>query len=141
MERRCPYCREKFKRLDRHLSGRVGCAAEARRRTFPGEVVAPTPSGGRLATPDDLGPAGARLWAAVVGEYALDPHQGTVLEAACREADCAEAADRAVAAAGPFLTGRLGQCQVHPGVAAARAARLAMARLVRAATAPTDEAA
>jgi hypothetical protein len=126
------------------LAGRVGCAAEARRRATVGSAPSPPPARrwpGDTLAPDDLGEAGARLWLAVVGEYELDPPQRTILAMAAREADAAAAADLAVDTTGRFVTGRFGQLQLHPGVAAARSARLAMSRLLRAATAPSDEAA
>lgn len=81
--------------------------------------------------PPGLGAAGLELWASVVAGFQVEPHQAAILAAACPEADVAAAADLAVASGGPFVRNRFGQLVLHPGVGAARQARLACARLLK----------
>jgi hypothetical protein len=136
----CPFCSGRFHRLDRHLASRRGCgqaAAAARAR-------APTSTDGASSdppTPPDLGPAGAALWRVVVGQFEVRAADAAVLACACREADAADAADQAVTADGRFIPDRFGTLRLHPGVGAARSARLAQARLLRALGIPAKEAA
>ena len=142
----CPTCGGRFKRLDRHLAGRRGCAAaaEAARRA---RMAATAPAGPETApeppspppTPEDFGPAGRRLWGAVTETFILDPHQLATLESAARELDRAHAAERALATAGEYVTDRYGSPKQHPAIAVARSSRLAAARLVEALGLPTKD--
>jgi phage terminase small subunit len=139
----CPTCGGRFRRLDRHLSGRRGCAAaaEAIRRArmtaaAPGTAAEP-PS--PPPTPEDLGPTGRRLWGAVTETFILDPHTLATLESACRELDRAHAAEQALARAGEFVLDRYQQAKAHPAIAVARSSRLAAARLVQALGLPAKE--
>jgi hypothetical protein len=139
MRRTCPYCHQPFTRLDRHLSGRLGCSAEARRHLTAAPTPAREPPPGPPGMPEDLGPEGAKLWSGVLGAYRVEPHLLPVLAAAAREADTAGEAAAEVAKAGPFVRDRFGVQKPHPGIAVARSSRLASARLLRALALPTDE--
>lgn len=142
----CPTCGGRFKRLDRHLTGRRGCAAaaEAVRRA---RTTAAAPAGSGAAAgpppppppPQDLGPAGRGLWEAVTGVFVLDPHTLATLEAACREVDRAHAAELVLAQAGEYVTDRYRNPKVHPAVGVARSSRLAAARLIQALGLPAKE--
>lgn len=144
----CPTCGGRFKRLDRHLSGRRGCAAaaEAVRRS---RMTVAVPAGSQKPLeppppppplPGDLGPAGSGLWRAVTDVFVLDPHTLATLESACRELDRAHRAEQALALAGEYVTDRYGSPKQHPAVAVARSSRLASARLVQALGLPVKEA-
>jgi phage terminase small subunit len=142
----CPTCGGRFKRLDRHLTGRRGCAAaaEAARRArttaaAPGSPEAAAEPPPRPPTPEDLGPAGKRLWGAVTETFILDPHTLATLESACRELDRAHAAEQALTRAGEFVLDRYQQAKAHPAIAVARSSRLAAARLVQALGLPDKE--
>jgi hypothetical protein len=89
--------------------------------------------------PDDLGPAGRKLWAAVTEVFILDPHTLATLESAARELDRAHAAERVLASAGEYVTDRYGGPRQHPAVAVARSSRLAAARLVQTLALPVKE--
>jgi hypothetical protein len=146
--RACPYCSRGYRRLDRHLAGRGSCGlAEDRRRRAAldqsdlhgvqaeqqraPDAAGAHDDGARAAPPDDLGAAGRRLWGAVMAGFEVTREQVAVLEAAARECDAANLAELAVQADGRLIPDRFGTLKVHPGVAAARSARLAMARLLR----------
>jgi hypothetical protein len=62
-----------------------------------------------------------------------------ILEAACREMSVAARADAAVEQAGAWLRDSRGNIRAHPGLATARAARLASARLIKAVALPPRE--
>jgi hypothetical protein len=142
----CPTCGGRFKRLDRHLAGRRGCAAAAnaaRRARLtvvtperPQEAPGPAPP---AALPDDLGPAGRGLWRAVTDVFDLDPHALSTLESAARELDRAHAAEKVLAEAGEFVTDRYNSPKQHPAIQVARASRLAAARLVQTLALPDKE--
>ena len=72
-------------------------------------------------------------------DRALDPREEEYLDQACRLADTVEALDAAVAAEGVTVVGSQGQPRLHPGIAEARLARLAMARLLGNIELPSDE--
>jgi hypothetical protein len=143
MLKTCPTCGGRFKRLDRHLTGRRGCAAAAEVARRARTTVAAPAGSVRAAdpppTPEDLGPAGRRLWSAVTEVFILDPHTVATLESACRELDRAHAAELALAQAGEYLTDRYGSPKQHPAVQVARSSRLAAARLVQALGLPSKE--
>jgi phage terminase small subunit len=110
-------------------------------------MTAPAPPGSQAAAeppppppmPEDLGPAGRRLWEAVTGVFIIDQHTVSTLESACRELDRAHAAEQALARAGEFVLDRYQQAKAHPAIAVARSSRLAAARLVQALGLPTKE--
>jgi len=138
--RRCPRCGEPFARLDRHV-GSAACRRAAAKRPGPspggedGRADPPDP-----AMPDDLGEAGAALWAQVTDGYVIAGSHVARLEAACREADAANAAELAVLRDGRLVKDRYGGLRLHPGVGAARNARLAMSRLLAALNLQAEEA-
>jgi hypothetical protein len=75
--------------------------------------------------PEDLGPAGSRLFESIVADYALAEHELALLCEASRTADaCAELA-RIVEHEGYLVDGK-----VHPAVAEARQQRILLARLL-----------
>jgi phage terminase small subunit len=143
----CRHCGGRFKRLDRHLSGRRGCAAAAaaahRSRTTVAAGVSTKVETAALPdppeTPEDLGPAGTGLWLAVTDVFALDPHTLATLESACRELDRAHAAEQVLAQAGEYVADRYQAPKAHPAVQVVRSSRLAAARLVQALGLPTKE--
>jgi hypothetical protein len=151
LPRTCPYCSREFARLDRHLDSRHACgrAAKAARRQASAPNVAAVTSGGPETDeeasrdppplPDGLGMAGQRLWRATITAFELDDHEAMILESACRELDVAAHADEAVTQAGAWLRDSGGNVRVHPGLAAARAARLASARLIKTLALPARE--
>jgi hypothetical protein len=153
MIKTCPYCAGRFRRLDRHLAARRGCgqAAKAARdvsRRVPNPSMAAVAPGSPETgadppadppLPEGLAAAGSALWRSVVGTFNLDQHLAAVLEAACREADVAAAADLAVTQAGAWITDARGNVRAHPGLAVARSSRLATARLLRALSLPAKE--
>jgi hypothetical protein len=150
MVKTCGFCGGRFRRLDRHLAARRGCglaakaARDATRRVPDPNVAAGAPGSPEAdadgprdpALPGGLGAAGEALLRSVIGAFQLDQHEVMVLEAACREADVAAAADLAVVQAGPYLTDPRGNVRAHPGIATARSSRLATARLLRALSLP-----
>ena len=152
MIKTCPYCAV-FRRLDRHLAARRGCG-QAAKAARDASRRAPDPSmaagahrspetgvdpPGDPPLPEGFTAAGSALWNSVTGTFNLDQHLTAVLEAACREADVAAAADLAVAQAGAWITDARGNVRAHPGIAVARSSRLATARLLRALSLPAKE--
>jgi phage terminase small subunit len=75
--------------------------------------------------------AGRAYWSQVVAEFALERHQLTLLDAACRELDRAAAADAELATSGLMITGGDGRTYAHPMVNVARDARQGFLRLVK----------
>lgn len=122
----CPVCGLRFKRLDRHAVKHKGHPAVATstgtRRAQPSDRPIPPP-------PPDLNLAGIALWRAVTENFAVEPHLLATLLAACRETDRAEQAEDEVRHDGAYLHER--SMKAHPGIAVARQARLAAARLLR----------
>jgi len=90
--------------------------------------------------PDDLGEAGRALWELVTDGHVIAGGHVARLEAACREADAAADAELAVLRDGRLVKDRYGGQRLHPGVSAARNARLAMSRLLAALNLETEEA-
>ena len=89
--------------------------------------------------PTGLRTPGRRLWSDVVGPYALTAGELAVLEQAARTADLCDRLERDVRAL-PELTsvGYAGQPRPHPLLAALRAERLLLERLVGALNLPDD---
>jgi hypothetical protein len=147
--RPCPHCRQKYARLDRHLTGRGHCGVlEDRRRAAAAEQVAQpsaeqpsSPVAARTAPPAPAGlqAPGRALWEAVTGSYAVEAHLRPVLEAAALELDRAAAAEQAVTEAGEWQIDRYGGLKPHPGIGVARSSRLAAARLLKALNIPEEE--
>jgi hypothetical protein len=89
--------------------------------------------------PTGLRAPGRRLWASVVGPYELTAGELAVLEQAARTADLVDRLERDVRAL-PELTssGYAGQPRPHPLLAALRAERLLLERLIGALNLPDD---
>jgi len=94
-----------------------------------------------VPAPDALGSAGAALWSAVVGKYALRVDELAVLEAACRTADMIATIDAEWSELGrPMLTtGSMGQDVIHPLIGERRAQQAALAALFRQMKLPDEE--
>lgn len=90
--------------------------------------------GSRPSAPAGLGPAGAELWAAVVGDldadWEMDAREEHLLARACRCADDLAALEAAVDRDGATVEGSRGQTVVHPALSEARQLRLAQMRLL-----------
>ncbi len=84
----------------------------------------PVPPPGGLSAP------GLALWRTVTAEYALDEREAHVLALACAQADVLAALEAAIVADGVTVPGSTGQPRLHPAVAEARQARVAVARLL-----------
>lgn len=81
--------------------------------------------------PKDLGPAGRKLWAAIVAGWELADHEVLVLADACRQADRAAEARRLIDAEGITVeSGRAG-LKPHPAVAIERNAQASVVTLLR----------
>lgn len=90
--------------------------------------------------PDDLGPAGRKLWTAVVAELDLDAHERAILRAAGQVADTINSLERHLPAAGLVVTGARGGLMLHPAVGELRLQRQALGRLLGQLKVPPAEA-
>jgi hypothetical protein len=89
--------------------------------------------------PTGLRAPGKRLWASVVGPYLLTAGELAVLEQACRAADLCDRLDRDVRALPELISvGYQGQPRPHPLLAALRAERLLLERLIGGLNLPDD---
>lgn len=70
------------------------------------------------------------LWASVVDDFALEPHQLSVLERACEQLDALRLAQAAVTEHGALVEGRFGP-RPNPAVAMARDATTLYLRALR----------
>lgn len=77
------------------------------------------------------GAAGAALEAAILADFALEPHELAILRLAAHAADRAAEARACVAAEGLTVSGRFG-VKAHPALAIARDAEAQMLRCLRA---------
>jgi pyruvate/2-oxoglutarate dehydrogenase complex dihydrolipoamide acyltransferase (E2) component len=91
----------------------------------------------RAAAPDEpkgLGEEGRALWSSVVtglpAGWEFDERETAILTLAARQADDLAALQAVIAREGPIAVGSTGQPVVHPAVAEARQARLAIGRLL-----------
>jgi len=89
--------------------------------------------------PTGTGPAGRRLWRAVLGEYELAEHEKQLLRQACRAADVCDELSAAAAEGGPVVTSRLGEQRVNPALVELRQQQLVLARLVVALRVPLGD--
>ncbi len=89
--------------------------------------------------PDDLGPAGRALWAAVCDDFELSASERHLLLSACRQADDIALLEAALVESGPIVAGASGQPRLSMVVAELRQGRLALAKLVQALALPMDE--
>ena len=88
--------------------------------------------------PEGAGPAGARLWRAVLAEFELAEHELTLLRQAVRVADLCEQLQAIVEEDGPMLTVD-GQPSTHPAVVELRQQRIMLARLIVALRVPLGD--
>lgn len=86
--------------------------------------------------PSGCGPAGRRLWIAVVTDYELAEHELTLLTRACRVADTCNDLQAVVDIEGPLITTRFGEPKAHPALTELRSQSLLLARLVTALRVP-----
>jgi hypothetical protein len=84
--------------------------------------------------PEGAGPGGRRLWSAVLGRYALDPHELELLRRAVRLADVCDQLERKLAVHGPLLD----DGRVRPAAVELRLQSLALARVIVALRLPEE---
>ncbi len=81
--------------------------------------------------PAGLKARGRALWRSIVAGYELSAVELMILESACRQLDAIHELDQVVAAATSIeVEGSKGQLTLHPAIAEARQARLALSRLI-----------
>jgi hypothetical protein len=88
--------------------------------------------------PEGAGPAGARLWRAVLAEFELAEHELTLLRQAVRVADLCDQLQAVVETEGPMLE-LDGQRRTHPAVVELRQQRIVLARLIVALRVPLGD--
>ena len=91
-----------------------------------------------MAAPDDLGPAGRSLWAAVLDDYDLSATEHQLLLAACRQADDIAELEQLLDRDGLIVEGASGQPRLTQVVPELRQARLALGKLVDGLRLPID---
>ena len=84
--------------------------------------------------------AGKRLWRAVTGELELAAHEAELLRQACQTADLIAAASAVLAGDDMVTEGSTGQPVGHPMIAVVADQRRLLAMLLRAVTAPGEDA-
>jgi hypothetical protein len=89
--------------------------------------------------PADAGPAGRRLWRAVLTDFELAEHEMSLLRQAARAADLCEQLQKIVDEQGPLATNRLGDEKPHPALVELRQQRLVLARLIVALRVPLGD--
>lgn len=82
------------------------------------------------AAPAHLSDEAGRLWAAVTGEYLLEPHTLAILERACESLDRLRQAQAAIADLGLTVEGRQGP-RLNPAVGVEATSRAAFLRAVK----------
>ncbi len=88
--------------------------------------------------PTGTGPAGAKLWRAVLEEYDLEEHEVLLLREAVRTVDALDGLEKCVTEDGPLLSSSQGE-RAHPALVEARQQRIALARLLAALRLPAGE--
>jgi len=79
--------------------------------------------------PKGTGPAGRRLWHAIVNRFHLDEHELALLGQAVRVADRCDDLQAVVEAGGAMITDRFGQPRTHPAVIELRNQQALLAKL------------
>ena len=88
--------------------------------------------------PAGLAKSGRALWRAVMGDYALDEHEATILREACRTADSLDALQSLLDAEGLMSATSQGP-RIHPALVELRQQRVVFARLLTALRIPTGD--
>ncbi len=88
--------------------------------------------------PTGSGPAGAKLWHAVVEEYELEQHELLLLREMVRTVDALDELEARVATDGVMLGSSQGE-RAHPALVEARQQRITLARLQAALRLPAGE--
>jgi hypothetical protein len=88
--------------------------------------------------PAGAGPAGRKLWRAVVVEYELQEHELLLLREAVRTADLLDELEATLQAEGTVIDSPQGR-KAHPAATEARAQRVTLARLLAALRLPAGE--
>src|SRR5215510_8133502 len=78
--------------------------------------------------PTGAGPAGRRLWRAVVEPFDLDQHELALLTAMVRQIDRLDVLERLIESEGVMVRGH-GTVKIHPAVVEARQTAIAIARI------------
>ena len=89
-------------------------------------------------SPTGTGPAGAKLWKAVLDEYELEEHEVLLLREAVRTVDTLDLLEARVRLDGPLLASSQGE-RAHPALTEARQQRIVLARLLAALRLPAGE--
>jgi hypothetical protein len=84
--------------------------------------------------PERAGPAGKRLWRAVLRDFELAEHEQVLLRQAVRVTDLCERLQEVVEAEGPLRDGH-----AHPAVVELRQQRIVLARLIVALRVPLGD--
>src|SRR5687767_14550845 len=87
-----------------------------------------------VSVPDGLGPAGERVWRAVVADLPegqeFAAHELLILEAAARQADTVAELEAVIAQDGLMIQGAAGQRRLNAAVTELRQGRIAFSRLL-----------
>jgi hypothetical protein len=90
-------------------------------------------------TPSGAGPAGRRLWRAVLTEFELAEHEMSLLRQAVRVADACEELQKLIDDEGPMLRTQHGDVKPHPALVELRQQRIVLARLIVALRVPLGD--
>ncbi|OFT77002.1 hypothetical protein HMPREF3104_03600 [Corynebacterium sp. HMSC30G07] len=95
-----------------------------------------------VLVPENLGPAGLRLWDSMVGEFDFqgEPGKVAILERACRVADQIEKLEEASATAPLTAKGSTGQLIIHPLIQEIRAQTTTLNTLIKSLGLPDSDA-
>ena len=88
--------------------------------------------------PAGTGPAGRRLWTAILSEYDLEEHELLLLRESVRTVDLLDSLEATVKAEGTVIDSPQGR-KAHPAAVEARQQRIALARLLTALRLPAGE--
>jgi hypothetical protein len=88
--------------------------------------------------PAGTGPAGRRLWTAILSEYDLEEHERSLLVEATRTLDLLDSLEAIVKTEGSVIDSPQGR-KAHPAVVEVRQQRIALARLLAALRLPAGE--
>jgi hypothetical protein len=89
--------------------------------------------------PSGVGPAGRRLWRAVLADFELAEHEMTLLRQAVHVADACDELQKVVDEEGPLTPTRLGDVKTNPALVELRQQRIVLARLIVALRVPLGD--